>query len=572
MPRYPFKIILLMAIILISMSCTVSRGKVTDRPGAHDLHAKEVGPYYYYTQSHLMQKRGDIGKAIAFLRQAVARDEGSIFLRTELARLYVQHNDQKQALKIMKEIVKENPKHVPSVIMMGGIYSTLNRHAEAIEAYRKAMELDPKSERVYLLLGSEYVKNKKPKQAVEIFETFVQTHPDSFVGNFHLGTVAASLDRYDLAEKAFLKCLKLKPGYKQTLFELVNLYEATKDDHKVVEMYKKILDTNPDSIRAAVGLGQYYLKLGRESEAEKVFEELMLRRRSNPLVMKQIALIYLDQKCYRQAARTLETLLGDTQNSELYYFLGMALEGLKNTDRAIEAYEKVGDASSYYSSALVHLSFLFQEKGDREKAVELMNRSLEKEPNEPGPYLFLGALYEEMQAYDKAIETFRKGLALKPDHVRLHFRLGVVYDKAGNKQGCIDEMKTVIKIDPTHAEALNYLGYTYAELGMHLDEAEKLIKKAMEYKPKDGYITDSLGWVYFKRGMFQKAIKFLNSAAEFVPDDPTILEHLGDAHVEAKEIDKALMFYKRALKNAEKGRGPLEKKIETLENNLDKKN
>ncbi len=67
-------------------------------------------------------------------------------------------------------------------------------------------------------------------------------------------------------------------------------------------------------------------------------------------------------------------------------------------------------------------------------------------------------------------------------------------------------MKKVIKLDPKDANALNYLGYTYTEMGQNLEEAERLIKKALTFKPGDGYITDSLGWVYYKTGRYKEAL------------------------------------------------------------------
>jgi len=125
-------------------------------------------------------------------------------------------------------------------------------------------------------------------------------------------------------------------------------------------------------------------------------------------------------------------------------------------------------------------------------------------------------------------------------------------------------MKTVIRLDPEHANALNYLGYTYAELGQNLDEAESLIKTALKQKPDDGYITDSLGWVYFKKGLFSQAVKLLETAVSLEPDDPTILEHLGDAYLKLDEKEKALQLYKRSLLNKENDKAALEKKIQAL--------
>ena len=125
-------------------------------------------------------------------------------------------------------------------------------------------------------------------------------------------------------------------------------------------------------------------------------------------------------------------------------------------------------------------------------------------------------------------------------------------------------MKAVISLDPKNANALNYLGYTYADLGENLDEAERLIKEALKYKPDDGYIIDSLGWVYFKKGDFKKALKYLKKAVDLVSDDPVILEHLGDAYMKTDNRANALKFYKQSLLKKKDDKTGLEKKIEGL--------
>ncbi|MDP7416588.1 MAG: tetratricopeptide repeat protein, partial [Desulfobacterales bacterium] len=146
------------------------------------------------------------------------------------------------------------------------------------------------------------------------------------------------------------------------------------------------------------------------------------------------------------------------------------------------------------------------------------------------------------------------------------FRLGVVYDKLKRKEDSMEAMRKVIRVDPKNANALNYLGYSYADLGENLDEAEKLIKEALKYKPDDGYITDSLGWVYFKKGLFQKALKFLEKAIHLVPDDPIILEHLGDAYLKTGSKLKALEYYQQSLKMKKKDKKDIERKIQDLKN------
>ena len=91
-------------------------------------------------------------------------------------------------------------------------------------------------------------------------------------------------------------------------------------------------------------------------------------------------------------------------------------------------------------------------------------------------------------------------------------------------------MRKAIELNPSNAPALNYLGYTYAESGTHLGEAEKLIKRALVIEPEDGFYVDSLGWVYYQKGEYRKAVDELEHAVNLTGDDPTITEHLGDAY------------------------------------------
>jgi tetratricopeptide (TPR) repeat protein len=136
----------------------------------------------------------------------------------------------------------------------------------------------------------------------------------------------------------------------------------------------------------------------------------------------------------------------------------------------------------------------------------------------------------------------------------------------GKTDESIRYMNQVIALDPTHADALNHLGYTYAEQGIKLDEAEELIQKALEIKPKSGYITDSLGWVYYQKKEYPRAVEWLEKAARLVPDDPTISEHLGDGYSKVNKKEKALQMYQRALelKPDKEREAILHKKIEEL--------
>ena len=140
-----------------------------------------------------------------------------------------------------------------------------------------------------------------------------------------------------------------------------------------------------------------------------------------------------------------------------------------------------------------------------------------------------------------------------PENPAAWFALGVVQDKLGKLDQVVAAMEKVIAIDPKHATALNYLGYTFADRNMRLPEAEKLVLRALEIRPDDGYFLDSLAWIHFRQGGHPRAEEELLRALKLVPDDPVILEHLGDVlQAQGRDEEAAARFEKAIAKGHEK--------------------
>jgi tetratricopeptide (TPR) repeat protein len=173
-------------------------------------------------------------------------------------------------------------------------------------------------------------------------------------------------------------------------------------------------------------------------------------------------------------------------------------------------------------------------------------------------------LLEKKKEFGDAIEVLEEGLKQDDKSVELIFRLGVVFDKMGQKEKSIEQMRRVLGIDPKHADALNYIGYTYAEQGVRLNEAMELIQSALKMKPKSGYIIDSLGWVYYKKGLYDEAIQSLEKAFTLIPDDPTVSEHLGDVYFSTKKYKKSLEMYQKALSLNHPNEEMIKEKIEKV--------
>jgi tetratricopeptide (TPR) repeat protein len=359
--------------------------------------------------------------------------------------------------------------------------------------------------------------------------------------------------------------LEIEPSLLEPRFELLELYKGQGKSDIIVRTYEDILKNNPLNIRAALELGLIYWKEGRKKDAKNLFQEMGRRSNNEFDVVLKVIQTYLEPDRYNDAIVVVEGLLeGTPDNPDLHHLAGVAYYGVKKNDEALRHFSEVTPESRFYQDAVVHLAFLYREKDMMQESIELMEKAIERYPDNPEFTYYLGTFYEDSEENEKAVELLKRSVELKPEETKYHFRLGVVYDKWGRKEDSIEAMKTVIKLDPEDANALNYLGYTYADLGKNLDEAERLIKRALEYKPDDGYITDSLGWVYYKKGNYAKALETLKKAVDLVPDDPVILEHLGDAYLKAGDRDNARQAYERALEKKHKDRPAIEEKIKKL--------
>jgi Flp pilus assembly protein TadD len=136
--------------------------------------------------------------------------------------------------------------------------------------------------------------------------------------------------------------------------------------------------------------------------------------------------------------------------------------------------------------------------------------------------------------FSECADVYSKGIATidnpqKSDWVMFYFR-GICLERAKQWEKAEADLKKALVLFPEQPQVLNYLGYSWIDQGVNLDEGMKMIRRAVEQKPDDGYIVDSLGWAYFRLGNYDDAVKQLERAVELKPEDPTVNDHLGDVY------------------------------------------
>jgi tetratricopeptide (TPR) repeat protein len=224
-------------------------------------------------------------------------------------------------------------------------------------------------------------------------------------------------------------------------------------------------------------------------------------------------------------------------------------------------------------------AYVLEKAGRAPEAVKLLERALREREGEPqgleGAAELAEALAASLQKAGRpadAIAVLKRALQPRPKDEGLRYALAVAYEKAGDREAAVAAMQELLAQNPEHADALNFVGYSWAERGLKLEEAELLVEKALQIRPENGYFMDSLGWVFFQKGDYGRAVGALEKADALAGPEPTILEHLGDAYRSAQRPAEAAAAYGRALKALEAGaeaeqpsqRATIEKKLKEL--------
>jgi Flp pilus assembly protein TadD len=169
-----------------------------------------------------------------------------------------------------------------------------------------------------------------------------------------------------------------------------------------------------------------------------------------------------------------------------------------------------------------------------EDAEAMLRKIVAEHPDDPDPLDELGDILRRREKFAEAVEAYDQAVArigpLQPRHWRLLYARGIALERSKQWPRAEADFLQALTFEPDQPLVLNYLGYSWVEQGQNLDKAEAMIRKAVELRPNDGYIVDSLGWVLFRLGRHDEAVVHLERAVELKPEDPVINDHLGDAY------------------------------------------
>ena len=197
--------------------------------------------------------------------------------------------------------------------------------------------------------------------------------------------------------------------------------------------------------------------------------------------------------------------------------------------------------------------------------MEVLLESLKIFPNDFDINYFLGIAHYSLENFIDSETYYEKALKIDNQSTTAMHGLAMVYDK-NKKWNKSDQLYIDLIADNINdAQAYNNYAYSLVERNKDIDYALTLAQKAIELSPNTSAYLDTIGWIYFKLGDFEKAKEFIAESIVYDDSSAVVLEHYGDVFIALDNRDEALVFYKKALE-LDRDSSSLSEKISSYEN------
>ncbi len=517
----------------------------SSRPAAPDLlltkdDERKAQAFATFAKGVIAEDNADTDTAFAEYRRSFDLDPSNTDIALRVAYMLMQRDDPSEGILVLKDNIKAAPK-------------------------------DP---RPLVLLSQIYLRNlKKPDLALKYAEQALALGSNSFPAYAAVFEILEEQNQTTKAEQVLQRALKSTSADPQFWLSLGELYirihfkdDGTPDTPEALQqanvIFRKAGDLSKEDATTLAKVGVYFIRSKQIKDAIPFYSRaIALKPNSDDQALsnarENLARALTEVGNPGEAINVLEQVVKDNPLSfETYEQLGSLYEEEGNYAKALTNYQHSTLINSTNVQNHVHLAELQIQLKQFEDAVSTARAARSLFPDDPTTHVLLAVALGQAKHNTEAMTAFAeaKSEIVTDGHeeflnANFYFQYGAAAEQSGLLDQAEDLFKESIKQDPKNgAQAYNYLGYMWAERGLKLDEAAEMIEKALALDPRNGAYLDSLGWVYFKKGDYAKALEELRAACDNMkPEDATVFDHLGDAYEKSGDIQEALRCWEKAL-------------------------
>ncbi|MCK4951102.1 MAG: tetratricopeptide repeat protein [Gammaproteobacteria bacterium] len=457
----------------------------------------------------------------------------------------------------------------------------------AINAAKKWVELQPDSREAQQSLALLYARTGKPEHALEQFIKLVELAmaKDTDAGNQELLRIGMLLQQilqssvqnnqapilkvmsrlvkhfsgnptalvaysrllfhakdFQLAGDAVKEALKLDPELDSANVLQANVFMAQGQSEKALPIMEKMILSHPKEKNYSIVYARMLAEAGKYDQARIQFDTLLSKTPKDSEILYALALLSMETRNYDKAEEYLHRLLEtDKKHAEAYLYLGNIADSRGRYDKAIEWFSQVKDGSREIEAHL-RIAILLGKKGDVDAALAYLKKFQSKDALLAVRLITVKVdILNSAKRYLEAMEVANKGLEQYPENLTLYYVRSLLADRLNRLELAEQDLRKVLAKEPDNPNALNALGYMLADRTDRYQEALGYVRRAIDQAPNQPAYIDSMGWVHYRLGNYDEALRYLKKAFE-LDQDSEIAAHLGEVlwqagdHAEAREI------------------------------------
>jgi tetratricopeptide (TPR) repeat protein len=524
--------------------------------------------YFYFLWGTHAEFNEKYAEALEAYEKALICDQEAEYVKEKIPVLLLKMGEFSIATNWLAQAIVDHPDNTTYRLLLANLYIQQNEVDKAISLYTEILVKEPENEGVHLRLALLYSHSGRYETAEQIFRELLEKDVDSYFTHLSYARLLKQMERYQDAGLEYEKALTLNWS-KDLAYEIGYLYSTHEMFIDSLRIYTTITDNDQFDERAALSRIQALVDLDRPDEALKELYTTRTYSKNPANIDLMISKLLLRKNEIDQAKHILTRLAGETGGSEARYLLALLAFQEEDYNTSQAHLMLIEPESDELEDAVYLQTRIHQKLGTIGEAIKLLeNYTATEVGRRPLFYALLSSLYQAKGEHLTAMRLMETGVNTYPDNLQLLFEYALLLEKNDLTEQAIIAMQRVLELQPDHAEALNYIGYTWADQNTHLEKALEYILRADILKPDNGFIIDSLGWVYYRLGDLQQAERELERALLLIPDDPHIYDHLGDVYRSLNRFKEAREIYQKAYEMFidEKNKTEIKQKIDALEN------
>lgn len=475
----------------------------------------------------------DLGAASTYLREAIKGDPQNADLLERGFVAFLADGAMSDAFRAAEKLVQRDASNGLAQLALGIRAIKLKNYQQARTHLQRGGRGRAADITATLLSAWSYAGSGQSTRALETLDRLRGEASYNLFRDYHAGLILDVAGRKADAEK-----------------RLKSAYDAEKTTLRLVDLWARMQARNGNFEGAAATYGDFDRLLPnhpiiRDGLAKVAARETPPRQIGNAQQGAAEVLYGLASAGNRQgdeAAALLYLRLAiylDPGHDLAILTLGDILERARQPEDAVSVYERMPPSSPLRSNAEIQAGLALETLGRSEEAVKHLKALIAERPNDVDALSALGNVYRSRKLFQEAAEVYDQAIGKLAAPGRANWDLfyfrGIARERIKRWPEAEADLRKALELMPEplgreRALVLNYLGYSLVDQHLKLDEALGMLRRAVELRPRDGYITDSLGWAYYRLGRYDEALRELERATELRPADPVINDHLGDVY------------------------------------------